>query len=138
MTVVESIEEEIHFQHIVDDIVPKRNQGMSVGKYLYLIVLNMVIEPKSKASLGKWLKNTAITEYREVDFALLYLALLKKRLEESETDISLDRAMETLRGIRLAHCYYPQKSKPVQKICRMGSTERELLTSLNIQFSGVR
>lgn len=68
---VESIEEEIHFQHIVDDIVPKRDQGMSVGQYLYLIVLNRVIEPKSKASLGEWLKKTAITEYREVDFTLL-------------------------------------------------------------------
>lgn len=68
---VESIEEEIGFQQIVDDVVPKRNQGMSVGQYLYLILLNRVIEPKSKASLGEWLKKTAITEYREVDFSLL-------------------------------------------------------------------
>lgn len=70
--------------------------------------------------------------------ALLYLALIQKRLAEAEADISLDRALETLRGIRLAHCYYPGKSKPVQKICRLGRTERELLTSLNIQLSGVR
>ncbi|MDH5414948.1 MAG: hypothetical protein OEW87_12475, partial [Flavobacteriaceae bacterium] len=67
--------------------------------------------------------------------ALLYLALLKRRLEESAADLSLDRAMETLRGIRLAHCYYPHKSKPVQKICRMGSTEKELLTSLGVQIT---
>jgi len=31
----------------------------------------MEIEPKSKASLGMWLQKTAISEYREVDFALL-------------------------------------------------------------------
>jgi len=68
---VESIEKEVRFQEIVDDVVPKRNQGMSVGQYLYLILLNRVIEPKSKASLGEWLKKTAITEYREVDFSLL-------------------------------------------------------------------
>jgi transposase len=68
---MEAIEKELGFQEIVDRIVPKRNQGMSVGLYLYLIVLNRAIEPKSKASLGAWLKKTAISEYREVDWAVL-------------------------------------------------------------------
>ena len=67
---LESIEQAIRFQEIVDEIVPKRHQGMSVGEYLYLIVLNRAVEPKSKASLGAWLKKTAISEYRAVDFAL--------------------------------------------------------------------
>ncbi len=71
LAAIESIEREINFLKIVDEIVPKRNQGMSVGLYLYLIVLNRAIEPKSKASLGEWLKKTAISEYREVDFSLL-------------------------------------------------------------------
>jgi transposase len=71
LAAIESIEREIHFQEIVEGIVPKRNQGMSVGQYLYLIVLNRAIEPKSKASLGAWLKKTAISEFREVDFSLL-------------------------------------------------------------------
>jgi len=71
LAAIESIEREIHFQEIVDEIVPKRNQGMSVGLYLYLVVLNRAIEPKSKASLGAWLKKTAISEFQEVDFSLL-------------------------------------------------------------------
>jgi len=71
LAAIESIEREIGFLKIVDEIVPKRNQGMSVGLYLYLIVLNRAIEPKSKASLGAWLKKTAISEYRELDFSLL-------------------------------------------------------------------
>ena len=71
LAAIESIEREIRFQEIVEGIVPKRNQGMSVGQYLYLIVLNRAIEPKSKASLGAWLKKTAISEFREVDFSLL-------------------------------------------------------------------
>jgi hypothetical protein len=48
---VERIEQDIGFIDIVDRIVPKREQGMNVGQYLYLIVLNRVIEPKSKAAL---------------------------------------------------------------------------------------
>jgi len=71
LAAIESIEREMNFLKIVDEIVPKRNQGMSVGLYLYLIVLNRAIEPKSKASLREWLKKTAISEYREVDFSLL-------------------------------------------------------------------
>jgi transposase len=71
LAAIESVEREINFLKIIDEIVPKRDQGMSVGLYLYLIVLNRAIEPKSKASLGEWLKKTAINEYRGVDFSLL-------------------------------------------------------------------
>lgn len=67
VAVVESIEREIGFREIVDSVVNKRAQGMSVGQYLYLIVLNRIIEPKSKASLGAWLKKTAIHEFRDID-----------------------------------------------------------------------
>jgi hypothetical protein len=66
---IESIERELRFQEIVDGIVPKRNQGMSVRQYLYLIALNRAVEPKSKASLGTGLRKTAIGEYRAVDWA---------------------------------------------------------------------
>ena len=68
---IESLEKEIGFIDIVDGIVPKRDQGMSVGEYLHLIVLNRAIEPKSKAALGAWLKGTAISEYRTLDWDAL-------------------------------------------------------------------
>lgn len=70
--------------------------------------------------------------------ALLYLSLILKRVREAGLEMSLDRVMEVLRGIRLAHCYYPGKSQPVKKICRLSCTERELLTALNIEMPGVR
>ena len=99
---VESIEKEIRFQSIVDDVVPKRNQGMSVGQYLYLIVLNRVIEPKSKASLGEWLKKTAISEFREVDFRMLdsanfwdHMEKVKKEHIEAIGDAVAKRVVET-------------------------------------------
>jgi transposase len=83
---IESIERELGFQEIVDRIVPKRNQGMSVGRYLYLIVLNRAIEPKSKASLGAWLRTTAISEYGEVDWTALDSANFWDHMEKVRKD----------------------------------------------------
>jgi transposase len=83
---VEAIERELGFQKIVDEIVAKRAQGMSVGQYLYLIALNRAVEPKSKASLGSWLKTTAIGEYREVDWAALDSANFWDHMEKVRKD----------------------------------------------------
>ncbi|MGB8953323.1 MAG: hypothetical protein WCC06_11740 [Candidatus Aminicenantales bacterium] len=55
--------------------------------------------------------------------ALLYLSLLQMKLKSAGLDLSLDRAMQILRGIRLAICFYPCAAQPVRKICRLGSTE---------------
>jgi transposase len=61
---------------------------MSVGEYLYLAVLNRVIEPKSKASLGPWLRKTAIGEYRRVDWSALDSANFWDQMEKiRETEI---------------------------------------------------
>ena len=40
--------------------------------------------------------------------------------------------------IRLAYYYYPRKAQPVRKICRLSSTEKELLTSLNLEIPEVK
>ena len=81
---VESLERDIGFVDIVDRIVPKRDQGMSVGQYLYLVVLNRVIEPKSKAALAGWLKGTAIREYRDIDWSTLDSANFWDQMEKVE------------------------------------------------------
>ncbi|MEW5902031.1 MAG: transposase, partial [Acidobacteriota bacterium] len=70
--------------------------------------------------------------------ALLYLSLLHRKLKSAGLDLSLDRAMEILRGIRLAICFYPRSAQPVRKVCRLGSTEQELLTALNLKIEPVR
>jgi len=79
---VEALEAEVGFSPIVDGIVAKRHQGMSVGEYLYLAVLNRMIEPKSKASLGPWLRQTAIGEYRQVDWSALESANFWDQMEK--------------------------------------------------------
>jgi transposase len=70
--------------------------------------------------------------------ALLYLSLLHLKLKSAGLNLSLDRAMEVLRGIRLAFCFYPQSAQPVRKVCRLGSAERKLLTALNLKIEAVR
>lgn len=46
--------------------------------------------------------------------------------------------MEVLRGIRRAICFYPRSAQPVLKVCRLGSTEKELLTALDLKIGPVR
>jgi len=52
--------------------------------------------------------------------------------------MALDRAMEVLRGIRRAVYIYPGSSKPIRKLCRLGSTEEELLKALGLEIEAVR
>jgi hypothetical protein len=70
--------------------------------------------------------------------ALLYLSLLHRKLKNAGLAISLDRAMEALRAIRPALCRYPKSPQTVRKVCRLSSTEQELLTALNLQIEAVR
>lgn len=70
--------------------------------------------------------------------ALTYLSLLHMKLKNAGLDLSLDRAMEILRGIRLAICFYPRSAQPVRKVCRLSSTEKELLTALDLKIEAVR
>lgn len=43
---------------LIDQAVPKRHQGVSVGHYLVLAALNRVVAPKSKAQIGTWYEKT--------------------------------------------------------------------------------
>ncbi len=69
--------------------------------------------------------------------ALLFLSLIYKKMKEAKVATLLDRAMEVLPGIRLAHCYNPRKNQPIRKIFRLSSTEQKLITSLNIEIADV-
>jgi transposase len=71
LAAVEAIEKDIDLIGIVDEIIPKRNQGLSVGEYLYLSVMNRCIAPKSKRAMGEWFKKRALFEFRSIDLSLL-------------------------------------------------------------------
>jgi len=45
---------------LIDAHVPKRGQGLSVGQYLAIAVVNRVVCPKSKRKIGPWVAKTVL------------------------------------------------------------------------------
>ncbi len=45
---------------ILDDILPKRQQGLSIGTYLTLAAMNRAIQPVSKHSMWHWFQDTIL------------------------------------------------------------------------------
>ena len=45
---------------LINEIVPKREQGPSVGHYIVLAALNRVFDPLSKSQIGDWYHNTVL------------------------------------------------------------------------------
>lgn len=75
--------ERLNLIGIIDRHVPKRQQGLSVGKYIALAALNRAAHPKSKRALASWQKTT----------------ILKRLCPANEKDLSSQRfwdAMDTL------------------------------------------
>ena len=56
---------------IVDEQVPKRGSGPSVGTYFLLSVLNRCMAPSSKAAVGKWFDKTILRRLVEADSSQL-------------------------------------------------------------------
>ena len=52
---------------IVDEHVPKRGSGPSVGTYLLVAVLNRCLAPSSKAGLAEWFDKTLLRRLVEVN-----------------------------------------------------------------------
>lgn len=45
---------------LINELVPKRQQGPSVGHYITLAVLNRVLDPSSKSQIGDWYHDTVL------------------------------------------------------------------------------
>lgn len=54
------VAEEINTIQIMDSILNKRNQGLSIGFYITLASINRAIDPKSKCSMWSWFHNTIL------------------------------------------------------------------------------
>ena len=54
------IVEKLGLIDLVNEIVPKREQGPSVGHYIVLAALNRVLDPLSKSQIGDWYHHTAL------------------------------------------------------------------------------
>lgn len=65
------IAEDLQLQRIIDRHAPKRNQGLTIGEYLLLIVLNRAAEPRSKRSIARWYRKTVLKRLMDVPAELL-------------------------------------------------------------------
>lgn len=54
------IVEKLSLIEIIDEIVPKRDQGASVGQYIILAALNRILDPCSKLQMPDWYKKTVL------------------------------------------------------------------------------
>ena len=50
----------INLMEIINQVIPKRDQGPSVGHYIILATLNRVLDPLSKSQIGEWYQNTIL------------------------------------------------------------------------------
>ena len=54
------IAQQIGLVDLINDAVPKRNQGPTVGHYMLLAALNRALAPCSKLSIGAWYEQTVL------------------------------------------------------------------------------
>jgi transposase len=51
---------------IIDSVVGKRNQGLSVGHYILIAAINRCVSPKSKSKIADWFWNTPLRRWLPV------------------------------------------------------------------------
>lgn len=62
------IAEKIDLVKIIDECVTKRDQGVSVGKYVLFAALNRCVKPTSKSKIRRWFESTVlIQKYHPID-----------------------------------------------------------------------
>ena len=55
-----AVAEAFDLKGIIDEKIPKRDQGPSVGEYILLAAINRVLAPTSKNQIGEWYENTVL------------------------------------------------------------------------------
>jgi len=66
-----SVAEEIGLVDVIDKHVPKRRQGLTVGQYLLVGILNKIVSPTSRNGIRDWFKKTVLPERLGIDPDLL-------------------------------------------------------------------
>lgn len=56
--VLMQIATKLNLVKIIDQVVGKRNQGLSVGEYILISAINRAVKPTSKAKMRKWFDST--------------------------------------------------------------------------------
>lgn len=60
----QSIIDRMQLRNLVNNIIsPKKNQGVDLGRYMELMVINRLLEPKSKNKISNWYKSTFLRRH---------------------------------------------------------------------------
>ncbi len=54
------IAQRLDLLNLINTVIPKRQQGATVGHYMLLAALNRALEPCSKLAIGDWYENTVL------------------------------------------------------------------------------
>jgi transposase len=54
------IAQRLGLEELIDEVVPKREQGPSVGRYMLLAAINRALDPCSKVAIGEWYGRTVL------------------------------------------------------------------------------
>ena len=57
-----SIVQELGLADLIDQCLPKRNQGLKFSDYLFISVINRAVEARSKSQMEKWVAKTALPD----------------------------------------------------------------------------
>lgn len=60
VALLHDIASRLHIKELIDRIVPKRKQGVSVGTYLLTATINRAVAPSSTNCLKEWFSNTCL------------------------------------------------------------------------------
>lgn len=66
-----SLAERLSISSIIDSVVPKRRQGISVGTYIVLAAINRASTPCSKAKMADWYEKSSLRRIIKIDESLL-------------------------------------------------------------------
>ncbi len=62
-----TIADKLGFVKLVDDVVIKRNQGVTVGQYMLVAACNRCSAPTSKSKIGEWYEWTILPRIQKID-----------------------------------------------------------------------
>jgi len=86
-------------QH-VDNLCPKRNQGLSIGEYLVIAAINRAVCPSSKRSMWKWFSQTALLrEFQDVSKSSLTSQRFWDHMDKINAETALSIWKDILKGV---------------------------------------
>jgi hypothetical protein len=115
------IAQQLDLVPLLDSILPpKRQQGLSCGQYLLLAAINRAVCPTSKLQFADWYRQTTLTRLLPADPACLssqhfwnhmhgVTSLLQRELASRQEELSINRILEELAGIRETLIVYPRR-----------------------------